>query len=117
MAAFSTSRARWDGRGPATPGGKTCGDRSAGSAAFAARGAHRGERLIRAIPVAEALGGQETGERYPSIAPCLACHSPGSDEAYPSASAAAIWLGRATLPGGGVVPSVAPHNGVPGGCI
>ncbi|MES1165819.1 MAG: hypothetical protein ABUR63_08680 [Verrucomicrobiota bacterium] len=50
---------------------------------------------------------------------CLACHAPDQSDAAPSASAAALWLGR-----GGIDPTTgtalngpAPHARVAGGCV
>jgi hypothetical protein len=50
---------------------------------------------------------------------CLTCHTPTKDEAFPSASTAALWLGRGGLDPetGSPLDGPAPHDAVAGGCI
>jgi hypothetical protein len=50
---------------------------------------------------------------------CLACHTPELEHAVPSASAAALWLGRGGLDprSGAPLAGPAPHAQVPGGCV
>ena len=87
------------------------------AACHAPHGAHVGETLIRSVTVPEALGGQVVADRHPTSTVCIACHGPGQDEAVPSASAAALWLGRASPPGGEPLVGPAPHAALPGGCV
>jgi hypothetical protein len=50
---------------------------------------------------------------------CLRCHTPEPESATPSASAAALWLGRGGLDpqSGRPLPGPALHAGVAGGCV
>jgi Cytochrome c7 and related cytochrome c len=82
------------------------------AACHAPHGAHVGETLIREIAVPEALGGKAFRERHPISAACVACHAPGKDELIPSASAGALWTGRAVLPGGELLSGPSPHDAV-----
>jgi hypothetical protein len=55
-----------------------------------------------------------------SSALCSACHSPLADQPVPSASSAALWLGRLDLPealGGDLRATRAVHAALPGGCM
>ncbi len=81
------------------------------------RGAQPVPALLRAPPVPAWLG--EIAEVLDKSRVCLGCHTPDQTEAAPSASAAALWLGR-----GGIDPATgdalngpAPHATVAGGCI
>ena len=68
--------------------------------------------LLRETPTPALLAGAANSV-------CLSCHSPAADDPRPSASAAALWLGRGGLdPATGAALTGAPlHAGVAGGCI
>jgi hypothetical protein len=68
--------------------------------------------LVRATPVPALLAGTTANV-------CLPCHTPDAGEARPSASAAALWLGRGGLdPATGAPLTEEPvHAAVAGGCI
>jgi hypothetical protein len=70
--------------------------------------------LLRAPATPALLAGAGAG---PAV--CLPCHTPDPDAPRPSASAAAIWLGRGGLdPATGAPLTGAPiHAGVAGGCV
>lgn len=89
------------------------------AACHAAHGDHRA-RLLRALPAPPSLQrGSEADPELARLSPCGHCHAPLTDEALPSASAAALLLGRVVLPerlGGDLVqgPQIRAH--VAGGC-
>jgi Cytochrome c554 and c-prime len=91
------------------------------AACHAPHGAHRGEKLVRAVEAPATLGNPSGAERYPESAPCLRCHAPVAGESSPSASAASLVLGRAELPPvlgeEALLAGDAPHRDVPGGCV
>ncbi|HEY7374764.1 MAG TPA: hypothetical protein VIF57_21545 [Polyangia bacterium] len=68
--------------------------------------------LLRETPVPALLAGAA-----PSV--CLGCHAPDVADARPTASAAALWLGRGGVdPASGAPLTGAPlHAGVAGGCV
>jgi hypothetical protein len=70
--------------------------------------------LLRATPVPALLTGAGAAESV-----CLPCHTPDATDARPSASAAALWLGRGGLdPATGAPLTGAPlHAGIAGGCV
>ena len=69
-------------------------------------------RLLRETPVPALLAGATSNV-------CLPCHTPDAADARPTATAAALWLGRGGLdPATGAPMTGAPlHAGVAGGCI
>ncbi len=73
-------------------------------------------RLLRTTPTPALLTGAGAANSV-----CLPCHTPDGDAAdvAPSASAAALWLGRGGLDPatGAPLTGGAPHAGVAGGCI
>ena len=52
------------------------------AACHAPHGAHRGEKLVRAIDAPEVLGGKDLSERVAPSAPCLNCHAPTPEEEW-----------------------------------
>lgn len=85
------------------------------AACHAPHAPHTSARLIRQLPASDP-------ELEPSTAVCLRCHSPVASELRPSASAGALWLGRAQLPaadrdGWEAVSAASAHRAVPGGCV
>ncbi len=68
--------------------------------------------LLRDTPVPAMLSGTPANV-------CLPCHTPDAADARPSASAAAVWLGRGGLdPATGAPLTGAPlHAGIAGGCV
>jgi hypothetical protein len=87
------------------------------AACHAPHSAHTGDKILRAPPAPTTASGRALAERAPSSALCAACHAPAPDEAFPSASAALVWLGQAELPGGKELAGPSPHAGVEGGCV
>jgi len=71
-----------------------------------------GRGLLRDTPVPAMLAGTAANV-------CLPCHTPDAADARPSASAAAVWLGRGGLdPATGAPLTGAPlHAGITGGCV
>jgi hypothetical protein len=78
-----------------------------------------GLALLRTVPRPELLGDAAVPPPAETSGVCLGCHTPEVAEGAPSASAAALWLGR-----GGLEPSTgaalsgpAPHGALAGGCV
>jgi hypothetical protein len=89
------------------------------AACHAPHGAHRARALLRATAAAESLAPDAALHAMPS-ALCTQCHAPLDQEVEPSASSAALWLGRVRVPdalGGGVLEGPAPHAALEGGCM
>jgi hypothetical protein len=79
----------------------------------------RAPSLLRAPPSPTLLAAAALSDSARASAVCLPCHTPEAGEASPSASAAALWLGR-----GGLEPSTGaplegprPHGAVARGCV
>lgn len=89
------------------------------AACHAPHGAHRANGLLRATQAAPSLAAPKWLNLAPS-ALCTRCHAPLPEESHPSASSAAIWLGRVRMPqalGGSIIEGPAPHAALPGGCM
>jgi len=69
-------------------------------------------RLLRKTPLPALLAGAANNV-------CLSCHAPDPRDARPTASAAALWLGRGGLDpaSGAPITGAAPHAGIPGGFV
>ncbi len=74
--------------------------------------------LVRDVPAPE-LVAKDVPEAAERSRICLSCHTPSPDDAWPRATAAALWSGRGGLnpEDGAPLAGPAPHGSVPGGCI
>jgi hypothetical protein len=75
--------------------------------------------LLRAPPTPALLAAPALGDSARASAVCLPCHTPEAGEASPSASAAALWLGRGGLDPetGAPLDGPRPHGAVARGCV
>jgi predicted CXXCH cytochrome family protein len=87
------------------------------AACHASHGPHVARALVRDVSASVAAAAELTADQTASGV-CLPCHMPAQNETVPSASAAALWLGR---PGERAAlvraATPAPHLSVQGGCI
>jgi hypothetical protein len=89
------------------------------AACHAPHGQHAGQALVRKLAAAPRLGAT-AALADTSSAVCTPCHSPLADQLVPSASSAALWLGRLELPeplGEDLRATRAAHAALPGGCM
>ncbi|MET0389628.1 MAG: hypothetical protein ABW321_26885 [Polyangiales bacterium] len=88
------------------------------AACHAPHASHRGARLLRNVAAPSGI----TDELSPSSALCSSCHVPGDHEPQPSASSAALWLGRVEVPSSEdtsfqPLTAAGPHRTIANGCI
>lgn len=89
------------------------------AACHAAHGSHEGHALVRTVPYPDSVRADEA-EPSGASGVCVRCHAPLREDVLPSASSAALWLGRVRLPsslGASEHKSAAPHAEVAGGCV
>jgi hypothetical protein len=117
LAHASPEAARVDRRPPADVGpvGITC----AACHAVHAAGHAPNPALLRSVPRPALLVGATLPAPVDGSSVCLGCHAPEPTDDAPTASAAALWLGRGGLdPGtGAALAGPAPHASIAGGCV